>query len=83
MIDEKLMLGPIVYAALKGMKAYKEAEGVYKEFPTDNKNDDMILKLLSSLTGEIQKYSDSSPQDFLKEYQKFESMFSLALKLLG
>jgi hypothetical protein len=83
MNEENIVLGPIVYAALKGLKAYKEAESVYKDFPAGSQNNDLVSKLLSSFSDELRKFSDVPAQDFLKKYQRFESIFSLALKLLG
>jgi hypothetical protein len=83
MTDEKIMLGPVAYAGLKALKAYKEAEGVYKELAVDMPEDNAFFKIFSSIADELQKSSDATAQDFMKKYQKFESVFSLALKLLG
>jgi hypothetical protein len=83
MTDDKIMLGPIVYAGLKALKAYREAENVCKSLPTDNLEEEPFLKFFSSVASELQKYSDAPAEDFVKKYKIFESMFSLALKLLG
>jgi hypothetical protein len=77
------MLGPVIYAGLKALRAYKEAANAYSELAVDLPEDSGFLKIFSSLTDELQKSSDATAQDFLSKYQRFESLFSFALKLLG
>lgn len=83
MAEEKIMLGPFVYAALKAMKAYREAEDAYKNTAVEAVGENSFLKIFSSLAGELEKSLDEPAADFLKKYQRYESLFSILLKLLG
>lgn len=87
--EKEFAIGPVVYAISKGMKAcrqaYAEAAEEYKNMTGKDVelNGELVVKTFSSVLGEVEKSSDLSVQDFLKNYQKFEMLFSLARKFLG
>lgn len=80
-------LGPLVYALIKGMKAYQqaldEATSEYQKAGVDYSPIDSIVKLFSSTSEKMSQASELSVSDFLKKYQKIKTVLSLAKELLG
>jgi hypothetical protein len=82
-MTDEILLGPLLYAFLKGAKAYNEAKQASESVAVETPADNLFLKMLSSLTGEVQKYSDQSAPDFLKKYKTYESALDILFKMLG
>lgn len=89
MTEEEVAVGPLVYAFLKGVKAYREAYreavGEYKSLTGKDAglSDELAIKKIFSVVSDVEKSSDLSLREFLKNYQKFELLFSLAKTFLG
>jgi len=89
MTDDDVTIGPLIYAVSRGLRTYREA---YREAASAYKNltgneiesgENIIMKIIGSATGEIEKSSELDAENFLKNYQKFETLFSIAKKFLG
>jgi hypothetical protein len=82
-MTDEIVLGPLLYAFLKGLKAYNEAKQISGNVVVEDPADNLFLKMVSSFTGEMQKYSDAPAPDFLKKYKTYESVLNVLLKMLG
>jgi hypothetical protein len=82
---DEIQILPLIYAALKARKAYKEILSVYKEVAGEQyeQNYELLLKTISPFVEELQQSADAGAADFIKKYKGIEPLIKLFLNLIG
>ncbi|MHA1744066.1 MAG: hypothetical protein ACTSV6_07430 [Candidatus Heimdallarchaeota archaeon] len=82
-------LGPVLYAVYKSVltyrESYKKATEAYKKL-TGNEvasEKEIFSKIFDVVTKEFNESPEILPEEFLKKYQQFYYLFSMAKKILG